>query len=156
MSVIYLSLDTPINTLRKYGFSYLTGEACGVAHRGLFDLDEKAKKVWETMTRTSLTSKCWNTGVGSIIIPNAWVKDIAVWCLLVTDKCHVVAEMVDKRGPLSLIGINNNTSNIEKVIQETYSSALKRGAVSISRYYKISSNPGTGLDNTHQMTQRTN
>lgn len=157
-----VKLNDPVTELRRFGFDRLTGEACGVGHRTLFDTDERAKKIWEGMTRTKITQPAWNkTGkdVGSVMIPYGWYTDLLLWCLLIGTNCHTVIwldRLVNSPEPVKLpymlIGIDAESSETE--LGDEVDKQTRRG-YAIRRYFRQSKAPGTGLDNRHMMSGRT-
>jgi len=145
--------------LRSYGFHLLTGEACGVGHRTLFDVDEKAMRIWEGMTRTSITNSAWNgkPAVGSLMIPFAWLPDLALWCLLIGDTCHTVMELVAAKNDYIRHAVLLGASDEDSLtpLPEPQAKLLARGTLILKRNYFRSQDPGTGLDNRHAFSGRT-
>ena len=71
------------NILRGYGFTRLTGEACGVGMRVLYDLNEMAARIMSNMLGGwEGKAPAWNTGETSIMLPQEWMDEIEIYALL--------------------------------------------------------------------------
>ncbi len=84
--------------LREFGFDLLTGEACGLMYRLLFDVTAQGKGILEKCFGVGLNlSESWNRGtdekpsVGSILLSNEMMVPIAVFTLLESgyDECWI-------------------------------------------------------------------
>lgn len=82
--------------LEKYGFSLLTGEACGLGYRILCDVYPRGKKILENLLATEFKlAPSWNhtkqdgsEPVGSIMLPCSMLEPIAIFALL--EVCPIV------------------------------------------------------------------
>ncbi|HEV7282320.1 MAG TPA: hypothetical protein VGN57_19110 [Pirellulaceae bacterium] len=101
------------NDLKPYGFDCLTGEACGLTYRLLYDLNAKAKKTVEKCFGIALTSEAWNSGptddphVASIMLSPETLLPLGVFCLL-DDRCRKVFLYEDK-----IVGIEHRDDEEE-------------------------------------------
>lgn len=74
--------------LADYGIVLLTGEACSLTYRVLFDLTESGKKTVERCLSVTVESEPWNSGnasdphVCSIMLTHAMLEPLAVFALL--------------------------------------------------------------------------
>lgn len=82
--------------MKVFGFDLLTGEACGIGIRGLFDVTDEAKKtLYGFFGLTSLDgfADAWNSrdgATGSILLPYSLLHPLATYCLLVQKKWPLV------------------------------------------------------------------
>ncbi len=77
------------NDLKPFGIDPLTGEACGLMHRILFDLTAQGQEIVEKALGCGLNlSEPWNRGdpphVGSILLPQDMFVTLAIFALLET------------------------------------------------------------------------
>lgn len=74
--------------LERYGIEPLTGEACGLMWRILFDLTAKGRKIIETSLGIKITSEAWNRGtveephVASVMLSQDMLVTVAIFALL--------------------------------------------------------------------------
>ena len=74
--------------LRPFGIHCLTGEACGLMLRILFDLTAQGKTIAEKCFDISLTSEAWNGGskddlhVASVMLTREMLTPIGIFALL--------------------------------------------------------------------------
>ncbi len=74
--------------LRAFGLDCLTGEACGLNYRVLFDLTAKGKKIVEKCLDVKIESEPWNRGskddphVASIMLSHEMIVPIGIFALL--------------------------------------------------------------------------
>lgn len=131
------------NDLRPYGFDCLTGEACGLMYRLLYDLTAKGKRTVEKCFSITLTSEAWNCGskddphIASIMLSSETILPLGVFCLL-EDRCKKVFLYEDK-----IIGLEHgdNEQEIRKLCGDPR---------------RVLAYQGTAGDrNVHQMSQRT-
>ena len=135
-----------IETLRTFGIDYLTGEACGIALRLLFDLTENGERIIDSFFGgVQTTSKAWNKGKSSIMLPRSILDDLCVYALL-TEYEYVVVK--PGQGP---VGLDKTRYNRYFALSEQCPEYFG----SLRFYRKNKSHPGTGLENTHQMSGRT-
>src|SRR5437867_11962011 len=106
--------------LRPYGLNCLTGEACGLGMRLLFDVTDKGRELLKTffgVCDLSLPSN-WNSGAnGSIMLPHEVARPLMVFALL-KGGCVEVWEDWDTK---ELYGIENAEELAE------YVSAVQEG-----------------------------
>jgi hypothetical protein len=94
------------NDLLPYGLDPLTGEACGLSYRILFDLTAKGKEIVEKCLGCRITAEPWNRGskeephVASIMLSMEMLVPLGIFVLL-ENGCHIVWLLDDR----SLIGI---------------------------------------------------
>ena len=94
------------NDLLPYGIDPLTGEACGLSYRILFDLTANGQKIVEKALGCKIASEAWNRGtaedphVASIMLSMEMLIPIGIFALL-ENGCHIVWLLDDR----SLIGI---------------------------------------------------
>jgi hypothetical protein len=133
--------------LRPYGIDGLTGEACGYSMRILCDVTEKGKALIERFfggtIKITLDSN-WNGGdkedphVGSIMLPYEILPVLGAFCLLQANEPTVFITTLGEaygwdRGPLG--------EELEK-------------CYNVRRYYRRSTDPGTGDRNQHAFSGR--
>jgi hypothetical protein len=77
--------------LEPYGLHLLTGEACGLMYRLLFDVTRQGQKVLEKcLGVTLMLAEPWNSGspddphLGSILLPQSMFLPLGVFALLET------------------------------------------------------------------------
>lgn len=93
------------NELLSYGIDCLTGEACGLSYRILFDLTAKGQKIVEKCLGIKLTSEPWNRGTteephtASVMLSQEMFVPVGVFALL-ENGCYIVWLLDDR----SLIG----------------------------------------------------
>ena len=93
------------NDLLPYGIDPLTGEACGLSYRILFDLTAKGQKIVEKALGCKITSEAWNRGTkeephtASVMLSQEMLVPIGIFALL-ENGCHIVWLLDDR----SLIG----------------------------------------------------
>lgn len=81
--------------LREHGIVLLTGEACSLTYRVLFDLTEGGKRVVERCLSVTIESEPWNSGeehdphVASVMLTRAMLEPLAVFALLETNCVEV-------------------------------------------------------------------
>ena len=89
-----------ITDISKYlegqGVGYLTGEACGIGLRKLYDLTERGKILVEQFLSTTADSAPWNSTVGieptvaSIMLPPAILRPQAIFAMFVNGATAVI------------------------------------------------------------------
>jgi hypothetical protein len=132
--------------LEEFGIIALTGDACGLMYRLLFDLTEQGKQIAEKCFSCRLElAEPWNCGsddrrhVGSIMLTHEMLLPLGVFALLETG-----CKEVWKAGDM-LIGIEPTDSQETLEATERQHGLMRRFAY-----------PGTAGDrNVHQMTGRT-
>lgn len=133
--------------LEECGVILLTGEACGLMYRLLFDVTAHGKVVIEKCFGVSLTlTEPWNSGdsedphVGSILLPPTMFQPLAVFALL-EGGCTEVWQVGD-----TLIGLETSDSPEER---------SRAGEVYALRLVRSFRYGGTAGDrNVHQMSGR--
>lgn len=153
------------NDLEAFGIVALTGEACGYAMRLLCDVTEGGKLLVERFLGGNVTIRPgsnWNGGskddphVGSVLLSRGVFTDLAAFCLLRNGGRGSVAAREDgtvlEWDERELHGFQDGTLDEDKrsEIRETYERAY-----GIKRYYRRSTDPGTGDRNQHMMSGRT-
>ena len=121
--------------LSHYGISPLTGEACGLMYRILFDVTARGKRILEKAFDVSELglNESWNSGtddephVGSIMLAREVLPFIGVFALL-EDGCTEV--FLTKRG--GLIGIHRTdlAEDVERLKQFHGADLVRRFAYS--------------------------
>ena len=85
-----MKLNTTWKELEEYGFDLLTGEACGLMYRLLFDVTKQGKKILQNcfgIPELKLNAN-WNSGdkenphVGSILLTRDMFVPLAIFALL--------------------------------------------------------------------------
>lgn len=151
------SYDCP-NDLQQWGFKCLTGEACGLSLRLLYDLNDQAH---ELLARTLglgkhqlILNETWNGGqhsAGSAML----TADNAVMCalfgMLLKDKCVCVLQPYDKHGRLMPVLYGFETEDEHKQFKEMPVLASDRTEF---RTHRLSTQPGTGDQHRHMMSGR--
>lgn len=95
--------------LEPYGIEALTGEACGLSYRILFDLTATGKKTVEKCLGITLTSEPWNHGrdqdphVASVMLSTEMLVPLGIFALL-DGGCSIVWFLDDR----TLIGFEPN------------------------------------------------
>lgn len=158
-----------VRDLEQFGVIALTGEACGLAMRLLCDLTEEGVNLIREFMRVEPTANPWNSkGVKSIMLPTCIFRDLWIFAMVRAGTANVFLG--------GYVG-NHWTETKYESIGETHkhpdnSWHADAWAVNdpdqmarlrshegvcfyISRTFKRSDHPGTGLDNTHAMTGRT-
>jgi len=70
---------------RDYGLTPLTGEACGLMYRILFDVTEQGKKIIDKCFDVKVQlAKPWNNGAGSIMLSREMMIPLGIFALLET------------------------------------------------------------------------
>jgi hypothetical protein len=163
--------------LRELGINLLTGEACGLGMRVLCDLDEDGIKLWEAFTRSKADTEGWNDGKASVMIPHSMFQDLWIFGQVMNGTKvvflggHVHSNQWTETE--YTVGYNGDEPIIEKSKHpvkdwkptafaiddeermQTIRDSIKAGFFFVSRFYKKSDHPGTGLDNQHAMSGRT-
>jgi len=162
-------------SLEKFGVKLLTGEACGLAMRGLFDLTENGKALMQEFLRVECNSEAWNRGsdddphVASVMLPYSVCKDLFIFAhvragtpnVFVGGHVHVGQwtetkyEYLDETLKHPDKTWEPQVWAVDDEYMERVNQMVERGFFYISRTYAKSSHPGTGLDNTHAMSGRT-
>lgn len=134
-----------IEDLRPFGIEYLTGEACGLMYRGLYDLTNPGKQIIEKCLGVAslVLHDPWNAGtkqephVGSIMLAQGHLIPIGIFALLESG-CTEVLQAGE-----CLYGMEPGDDESRKFIV---------GRFQNSRRFAYT---GTAGDrNVHQMTQR--
>lgn len=161
-----------LDDLRQFGIYGLTGEACGVGMRVLCDVDKNGKELLEEYLRVSLTSEPWNSStdgkdhVASVMLTPNMFQDIWIFAHLRKGTRHVFLggyvnddrwtethyeslntthrHPVDSWHPCAYATNDDEHMNLWKEANYFY----------ISRVFRTSKAPGTGLDNQHAMSGR--
>lgn len=165
---------TGLNSLKQFGFNYLTGEACGIGMRILFDLNERAIDIWESFTRTTVTSHAWNDGKASIMLPHSIGQDLWIFAHILKGTKYVFfGHWVGKNDLVEESFTDSNGNKVSYKVptpafnarmmafasdDEERMSRIKEHIADetfyVKRWYKKSDAPGTGVDNQHAMSGR--
>jgi hypothetical protein len=72
------------NDLADYGIKPLTGEACGLMYRILFDVTERGKQIIEKCfdAKIELTEPWNRDAIGSIMLPHEMLVPLGIFALL--------------------------------------------------------------------------
>ncbi len=118
------------NDLEKFGIVVLTGEACGLGYRLLFDLTQNGKRIVQKCFSLAegFASEAWNRGsrddphVGSVLLTQEMLVPIGVFALLETG-CPEV--WLCKNG--SLLGIETvDAPEVVERYRTLYSESIAR------------------------------
>lgn len=158
-----------VRDLEQFGVIALTGEACGLAMRLLCDLTEEGVKLIREFMRVEPTADAWNSkGVKSVMLPTSIFRDLWIfahvragtanvfiggyvgehWTETHYESIDVTHKHPDKSWVADAYAVND-PDYMEKLREH------EGVCFYISRMFKRSEHPGTGLDNTHAMTGRT-
>ena len=166
-------------SLERFGIYCLTGEACGLAMRVLCDLDDNGANVWRQFTRTEPTVEAWNSkGKFSAMIPYVMLESLWLFACVLEDKAVAVftGGYIGKND-WHTVAFGTKGSDFYEEIElpvESWSHKnmsawacfdhdswlrfehlISAKVFYITRSYKKSTHPGTGIDNTHAMSGRT-
>lgn len=129
--------------LDQFGIHALTGEACGFAMRALCDVTAQGKALIERFlggTVQIVADSNWNGGsgagdhVGSVMLPWSILTDLGAFCLAYTGRDTTVVTL-DGGGAMEFDG-------------------PAPGYLTVARYVRRSTAPGTGDRNQHAMSGR--
>lgn len=82
--------------LTPFGIVLLTGEACALTYRVLFDLTAQGKRIAEKCFSVTITSEPWNSGddsdphVASVMFTRHMLEPLAVFALLESGCSEVI------------------------------------------------------------------
>jgi len=154
--------------LEQFGVIPLTGEGCGLAMRILCDLTEEGVKLIREFMRVEPTAHPWNSkGVKSIMLPRCIFRDLWIFAHVRADTANVFLggyvgghwtethyesinethKHPDKTWEADAWAVND--PDLMKRLREHEGVCFY-----ISRTFKRSDHPGTGLDNRHAMSER--
>ena len=146
--------------LREWGFDCLTGEACGLGIRLLYDVNDLGRTI---LSRTMgmeqhqlILNPSWNGGAfnkGSVLLTYDQALTCALFGMLLHDKCIQVMQPYVEFGHLQpqLYGLENKDE------VGLFSDTLVGYPVGTTfKTYKLSGMPGTGDRNKHMFTGRIN
>lgn len=157
-------------SLEQFGVIPLTGEACGLAMRVLYNLTEKKCDLIREFLRVEPTAEPWNSkGVKSIMLPVSIFQDLWIFAHVRVGTPNVflggycmgnqwTSTKFESTGEELRHPVKNWTPEAWAV---TDPGLLKRlleqegECFYTQRWYNRSTHPGTGLDNTHTFTERT-
>lgn len=139
--------------LKRYGFDCLTGEACGLNLRLLFDVTAEGKSLLETVlgVREITLLQDWNGGdaVGSCLLTREMITTVAIFGMLFRDNCIEVWQEVTNDTPSGeVFGIENE----EELALAIDCNLARVGAA--WRRFKRSPYPGSGDRNLHAVSGR--
>ena len=86
------------SVLRDYGVKRVTGEACGVGLRMLYDLTPEAAKIMEEMLGgVKIQAAGWSGEEFSIMLPGMWTDEVLLYFLLTEYEVVVVKSYKSKQ-----------------------------------------------------------
>jgi hypothetical protein len=148
--------------MKKYGIDLLTGEACAIVYRGLFDLTQQGL---DLVTRTigaceiKAPSHMNSGAIASLLMPYSMLEAVAVIALFDIEKCqHVVlARTVD--GDRLIIGAMHGMLEFEatRLGFKTIHEYLNFSYIKLERlltYPEQRDGVTVGMSNVHQMSGR--
>lgn len=135
------------NDLEQFGIIPLTGEACGLLMRVLCDVTAEGKRHVEQFFGGTVAIKPdsnWNGGygephVGSVMLPYSILMDLGAFLLVAT-------------GTSAVASIENGA--VCEVDPEMLPEVRAMFDERVKRYYRRSTDPGTGDRNQHAMSGR--
>lgn len=142
----------------KYGFNLLTGEACGLGYRGLFDLTAPAleivKRVIGAVELTTPSDYNGHGAVGSLLLPYAMFEPLAVFALFMRENAqYVVIEYgADTYTYIRILGLDGS---FPRDVVETQLQGAGITNYRILTYPEQRPGVTVGMSNTHQMSGRT-
>lgn len=160
---------TGAQSLEQFGVICLTGEACGLAMRILCDLtDEGVELIREFMRVEPTAEPCNSRGVKSIMLPCSIFQELWIFAMVRSGARNVFLG--------GYVNSNQWTETHYKTLNQTLKHPVKEWqqeawAVNdddvmrrildaegdyfyINRWFRRSTQPGTGLDNRHAMSGR--
>lgn len=144
--------------LEQFGFRCLTGEACGLSIRLLYDMNRKGHSLLARslgMTPEQIIpNPPWNGGEfadGSVLLTNEQATLCALLGMLVYLGCVEVWQPYDKDGRLlnELYGLVN-----DEEIELAKKFRIGHPVGTEFRKHRLSSMPGSGDQHTHEMSGR--
>lgn len=162
--------------LKSVGIQVLTGEACGLSMRILCDLNEDGIKLWETFTRSKCVADPWNDGKASVMIPTSMFQDLWIFGQVMKgmDMVFLGGYVHSDQWETTefTVGYHEDDSPIMESYRHPNKSWIPTAFAAnkeddhvkryifdedhffVSRWFKKSEHPGTGLDNQHMMSGR--
>lgn len=174
-----MKVISEIQDLREFGINYLTGEACALSMRGLYDLDDQGIEIVceaLSISREGLAGG-WNSGGASIMLSADMVPTLGVFAL--RRHCHTVfsarkqghygthtviygLEGPDEELIRAQFKLNEETNEVELVSPHMFRYRIDsdphpwmdeyRGE--IQRIFTCGANPHVGTRNVHAATGR--
>jgi len=156
--------------LKQFGVIPLTGEACGLAMRILCDLTEDGVQLIREFLRVEPTAEPWNReGVKSIMLPVSIFQELWIFAHVRAGTANVFLGGYCMGDQWTETYYDTLKITVKHPVKEWRSSAyavndpemMKRFleyddvCFHIARWFRKSTQPGTGLDNRHAMSGRT-
>ena len=148
---------TCVGDLEQFGFDCLTGEACGLGMRLLYDVSEEGKEVLERsmglMPGSMQLMSPWNGGkfgAGSVLMTYEQATTCAIFAMLLKKRCVEVWQQYH-HGRLG--GSCYGLENAEEV-RLAEESNIGCGSDASFRRWRLSSMPGSGDRNQHMISGR--
>lgn len=148
---------TCVGDLDQFGFSCLTGEACGLGMRALFDVSEDGKEVLARTlglpSRNLILMQPWNGGkfnAGSVLLTYEMATTCAIFAMLLKNKCLEVWQRYD-HGRLVGDCYGMETAEELELAEMTNIGASRDTSW---RRWRMSSAPGSGDRNQHMISGR--
>jgi len=162
------------DSLREFGIYLLTGEACGIGMRILADVSALGRQIIQEFMRVELNADAWNSEtdghehVASIMLPTSILEDLWIFCHLRQNTANVFRGgyvSVDQWTETHYESLDTSHKHPIKtwtsqvwVVDDEHMKLIRdridRECFYIERSYRLSSHPGTGLDNEHAMSGR--
>lgn len=131
-----------VDGLRYYGIDYLTGEACNVNMRGLFELNEKGRNILREFFGALSSSP------NRIYLPknSAFLNDLLAFCMLREDDTVAVWICNDGIRKITAEFIKQMDCNDLQELKDKFEKAY-----TINKMYRKSNHPAVGLSNISQI-----
>lgn len=144
--------------LEKWGFNCLTGEACGLGLRLLYDVDAAGHAIFARTVGMEVgqiqLSPSWNGGVfdaGSLLLTDHQAMMCALFGMLLFDRCFCVVQPYSENGYIRNVLYGFETEAEYALFLETRI-GFPEGTE--FRTHKLSTMPGSGDLNQHAMSGR--
>jgi hypothetical protein len=137
--------------LRPYGIDLLTGEACALVYRGLFDLTapglELVRSIVGAVSIQTPSDRNGGEAVGSLLMPYTFFEPLAVFALFQVDKVQhvVVSHKADTYSGVRVIGCSGEERD------EVIAVVRALGDFRLLTYPEQRPGVTRGMSNVHQM-----
>jgi hypothetical protein len=146
-----------IHHLKKWGIVYLTGEACGLAMRGLYDITPRGEKLLDDfLGGAQLTSQYMNGRDGakhSMMISSRMAKDLFIYGLLFFKEADYVIEVTTTIGSKQYPSIRWYKGPGDQ-LYEDLEKMRDSEHLFMGRSYQRSESPGDGMRHVHHFSGR--
>jgi hypothetical protein len=151
------------NDLKKYGIDLLTGEACAIVYRGLFDLTQPGL---DLVTRTigaceikAPSNMNGDGAIASMLLPYSMFEALAVMALFEVEHCAQVVIAEPEGGGQLMIGagLGMFEAEMERLGCKTLPEYLAFSFLKVKRHLKYPQQREgitVGMSNVHQMSGR--